>query len=50
MAQVTATKTGSRNKVEFGTVGPIPPEGVREMPEPDEGGDDDDEMFNDIPF
>ncbi len=25
MAQVTQTKTGSRNKVEHGTVGPVPP-------------------------
>jgi hypothetical protein len=26
VAQVTKTRTGSRNKVEFGTVGPVPPE------------------------
>jgi hypothetical protein len=26
MAQVTQTRTGSRNKVEFGTIGPVPPE------------------------
>jgi hypothetical protein len=26
VAQVTQTRTGSRNKVEFGTVGPVPPE------------------------
>lgn len=48
MAQVTATKTGSRNKVEFGTVGPIPSESVNETPNPADG--EDDEMFNDIPF
>ena len=48
MGQVTATKTGSRNKVEFGTVGPIPPEDAKEAPKPDDG--DDDEMFSDIPF
>jgi hypothetical protein len=26
MAQVTQTRTGSRNKVEFETIGPVPPE------------------------
>jgi hypothetical protein len=26
IAQVTQTRTGSRNKVEFGTIGPVPPE------------------------
>jgi hypothetical protein len=26
VAQVTQTRTGSRNKVEFGTIGPVPPE------------------------
>ena len=50
MGQVTATKTGSRNKVEFGTIGPIPPEEAKSTPKPDDGGEDDDEMFNDIPF
>jgi hypothetical protein len=50
MGQVTATKTGSRNKVEFGTVGPIPPEEAKSTPQTDDGGDDDDEMFSDIPF
>jgi hypothetical protein len=52
MGQVTATKTSSRNKVEFGTIGPIPPEGVNGGPgkAPDNGNNgDDDEMFNDIP-
>jgi hypothetical protein len=46
MGQVTQTKTGSRNKVEHGTVGPVPPED-KEIPGPDDG---DDEMFADIPF
>ncbi len=53
MGQVTATKTGSRNKVEFGTIGPIPPEGLNEDPSKalDNGNNgDDDEMFNDIPL
>src|SRR5215217_2154805 len=26
VAQVTQTRSGSRNKVEFGTIGPVPPE------------------------
>jgi len=48
VAQVTQTKTGSRNKVEFGTIGPVPLEETNPAPRPD-GGDDDDK-FNDIPF
>jgi len=48
VAQVTQTRTGSRNKVEFGTIGPVPSEEANPAPKPD-GGDDDD-MFNDIPF
>jgi hypothetical protein len=52
MAQVTQTRTGSRNKVEFGTVGPVPPEEKNQAGEPDEDGEEDDEeeMFNDLPF
>jgi hypothetical protein len=53
MGQVTATKTSSRNKVEFGTIGPIPTEGVSgdSGKSPDNGNsDDDDEMLNDFPF
>ena len=49
MAQVTQTRTGSRNKVEFGTIGPVPPEEKNRAPRSDQDGDDDD-MFNDIPF
>jgi hypothetical protein len=51
MGQVTQTKTGSRNKVEFGTVGPIPPEGVDggSGKAPDNGNDDDVD-FSDLPF
>src|SRR5215207_3129460 len=49
MGQVTQTRTGSRNKVEHGTVGPVPPEEVKATPRPD-GGDDDDDMFADLPF
>ncbi len=47
MGQVTQTKTGSRNKVEFGTVGPVPPEESRQAPKTEDGDDD---MFADIPF
>ena len=48
VAKVAQTRTGSRNKVEFGTIGPVPSEEANPAPKPD-GGDDDD-MFNDIPF
>jgi hypothetical protein len=52
MAQVTQTRTGSRNKVEHGTVGPVPveaSEGAKRTPKPDIG-DDEDDMFADLPF
>jgi hypothetical protein len=49
VGKVTQTKTGSRNKVEHGTVGPVPPEEVKRTPSPDDG-DDDDDMFADLPF
>ncbi len=49
VAKVTQTRTGSRNKVEFGTIGPVPPE--ERAPKPDGGdGGDDDEIFRDIPL
>lgn len=48
IAQVTQTKTGSRNKVEHGTVGPVPPEEATKAPKPDD--DDDDGMFAEMPF
>ena len=35
VAQVTQTRTGSRNKVEFGTVGPVPPEEKNKASKPD---------------
>lgn len=50
MGQVTQTKTGSRNKVEFGTVGPVPPTEEDGATEPDGPSGDDDDMFADIPF
>src|SRR5215203_3675232 len=37
VAQVTETRTGSRNKVEFGTIGPVPTEEVKETPKPSDG-------------
>src|SRR5215208_1562503 len=50
MAQVTQTRTGSRNKVEFGTIGPVPPKTESQAQTPDGSGDDDDDMFGDLPF
>jgi hypothetical protein len=50
IGQVTQTRTGSRNKVEHGTVGPVPSSATEEAkatPKPD---DDDDDMFADLPF
>jgi len=49
VGQVTQTRTGSRNKVEHGTVGPVPSEGVETISKPDNGGDEDD-MFADLPI
>ncbi len=45
VGQVTQTRTGSRNKVEFGTVGPVPPEEAKATPKPD-----DDDVSADLPF
>jgi hypothetical protein len=39
VAQVTQTRSGSRNKLEFGTVGPVPPEEENRASESDRGGD-----------
>ena len=49
MGQVTQTRTGSRNKVEHGTVGPMPPGEAKATPKRDDG-DDEDDMFADLPF
>jgi hypothetical protein len=52
VGQVTQTRTGSRNKVEHGTVGPVPSratEEIKKTPKPD-NGDDEDDMFEDLPF
>ena len=47
VAKVTQTRTGSRNKVEFGTVGPVPMEEKKQVAgaKKDDGVD-----FSDIPF
>jgi hypothetical protein len=50
MAQVTQTRTGSRNKAEFGTIGPVPPEEKNQAPKADNKDGDNDDMFADIPF
>jgi len=49
MGQVTQTRTGSRNKVEHGTVGPVPSEQVKATAKPGDG-DDEDDTFADLPF
>lgn len=49
MAQVTQTRTGSRNKVEFGTIGPVPLEEKTPASQLAEEGDDED-MFREIAF
>jgi hypothetical protein len=51
MAQVTQTRTGSRNKVEHGTVGPLPPvEKDQSLQSGEDGSNDEEEKFNDLPF
>jgi hypothetical protein len=49
MAQVTQTRTGSRNKVEFGTIGPVPLEEKDPASQLAEEGDNED-MFREIAF
>jgi len=48
VAQVTQTRTGSRNKIEFGTIGPVPAEEKYSAPE--SKGSDDEDMFSDLPL
>jgi hypothetical protein len=48
MAQVTQTRTSSRNKLEFGTIGPVRPE-EHLGPKPGDDGASDD-TFNDLPW
>jgi hypothetical protein len=49
VAQVAQTRTGSRNKVEFGTIGPVPREDKDPGSQPVEEGDNED-MFGEITF
>jgi hypothetical protein len=49
VGQVAQTRTGSRNKVEHGTVGPVPPGEAKATPKRDDG-DDEDDTFADLPF
>jgi hypothetical protein len=49
-AQVTQTRTGSRNKVEFETVGPVPPEEKQHQASRPSGDDGEGVDFSDIPF
>jgi len=48
VAKATQTRTGSRNKVEFGTIGPVPSEEKNSAPESE--GSDDEDMFSNIPL
>ena len=51
VAQVAQTRTGSRNKVEFGTIGPVPTqEEKNQAPQSGKDGDDDEDMFDDLPL
>jgi hypothetical protein len=50
VGQVTQTKTGSRNKVEFGTVGPVPPEESKTTPKNTSETEKPDEEFEDLPL
>ena len=49
VAQVTQTKTGSRNKLEFGTIRPVPPDEEKQTSDV-EGNSRDGMNFSDIPF
>jgi hypothetical protein len=52
VAKVEQTKTGSRNKLEHGTIGPLPPEVAQEEPErtPNPDGEADEEDLANIPI
>ena len=50
VGQVTQTETGSRNKLEFGTVGPVPPEEIKNTLKDPLEAEDPDEKFEDLPF
>jgi hypothetical protein len=48
VAQVTQTRTSSRNKLEFGTIGPVPPEKPPAAPKPGDNGAEN--ALNDLPW
>src|SRR5215211_2507749 len=50
VAKVTQTRTGSRNKVDFGTIGPVPPEEKQHQASKADGDDDEGVDVSDIPF
>ena len=50
VAKVTQTRTGSRNKVEFGTIGPVPLEEKQHQASKPDGDDGEGVDFSDIPF
>jgi hypothetical protein len=50
VGRVTQTKTGSRNKVEFGTIGPVPPEEIKTTPKDIPETEDPAEEFEDLPI
>ena len=50
VAKVTQTRTGSRNKVEFGTTGPVPPEEKQHQASKADGDDGEGVDVSDIPF
>ncbi len=49
VGQITQTKTGSRNKLEFGTIGPVPPEEKNQASDAEDNTRDGAD-FSDIPF
>ena len=50
VAKVTQTRTGSRNKVDFGTIGPVPPEEKQHQASKADGDDDEGVDVSDIRF
>ena len=50
IGQVTQTKTGSRNKMEHGTIGPVPPEVTNPASGQNGSSGDDGDTFADLPF
>ena len=50
VGQVTQTRTGSRNKVEFGTIGPVPLQEEKNRASQSGKDGDDEDMFDDLPL